>query len=110
MKATKALAGSAALILGALALTSCSAGSGDSSGDGSVTMTLWQNSTTGPGQEFWDKTAADFEAANEGVTIDVQSIQNEDLDGRLQTALNSGDAPDIFLQRGGGKMQAMVDG
>ena len=71
-------------------------------------MTLWQNSTTGPGQEFWDTTAADFEAANPGVTIDVQSIQNEDLDGKLQTALNSGDAPDIFLQRGGGKMAAMV--
>jgi raffinose/stachyose/melibiose transport system substrate-binding protein len=38
----------------------------------------------------------------------MQSIQNEDLDGKLQTALNSGSAPDIFLQRGGGKMAAMV--
>jgi raffinose/stachyose/melibiose transport system substrate-binding protein len=38
----------------------------------------------------------------------LQSIQNEDLDGKLQTALNSGSAPDIFLQRGGGKMAAMV--
>lgn len=71
-------------------------------------MSLWQNSTTGPGQEFWDKTVADFEADNPGVTIDVQAIQNEDLDGKLQTALNSGDAPDVFLQRGGGKMAAMV--
>jgi raffinose/stachyose/melibiose transport system substrate-binding protein len=71
-------------------------------------MSLWQNSTTGPGQEFWEKTVADYEAANPGVTIDIQAIQNEDLDGKLQTALNSGDAPDIFLQRGGGKMAAMV--
>ncbi|WP_207457294.1 ABC transporter substrate-binding protein [Desertivibrio insolitus] len=103
------LAGSTALVLGVVALAGCSAaGSEGSGGDGNVTMTLWQNSTTGPGQEFWDKTAADFEAENPGVTIDVQSIQNEDLDGKLQTALNSGDAPDIFLQRGGGKMQAMV--
>nr|WP_255579962.1 extracellular solute-binding protein [Cryobacterium sp. PAMC25264] len=96
--------------LGALGLTACS---GDSTGDGSssggdVTMSLWQNSTTGPGQAFWDKTVADFETDNPGVTIKVQSIQNEDLDGKLQTALNSGDAPDIFLQRGGGKMAAMV--
>jgi raffinose/stachyose/melibiose transport system substrate-binding protein len=58
--------------------------------------------------EFWEQTVADFEKANPGVTIDIQSIQNEDLDGKLQTALNSGDAPDIFLQRGGGKMAAMV--
>jgi raffinose/stachyose/melibiose transport system substrate-binding protein len=71
-------------------------------------MTLWHNSTTGPGVEFWEQTVADFEKANPGVTIDIQSIQNEDLDGKLQTALNSGDAPDIFLQRGGGKMAAMV--
>jgi raffinose/stachyose/melibiose transport system substrate-binding protein len=103
------LAGSAALVVGSLALAGCGAGSsGDSGGDGSVTMTLWQNSTTGPGQEFWKSAAAAFEDENPGVTIKVQSIQNEDLDGKLQTALNSGDAPDIFLQRGGGKMAAMV--
>jgi raffinose/stachyose/melibiose transport system substrate-binding protein len=71
-------------------------------------MTLWHNSTTGPGVEFWEQTVADFEKDNPGVTIEIQSIQNEDLDGKLQTALNSGDAPDIFLQRGGGKMAAMV--
>jgi raffinose/stachyose/melibiose transport system substrate-binding protein len=71
-------------------------------------MTLWHNSTTGPGVEFWEQTVADFEEENPGVTIEIQSIQNEDLDGKLQTALNSGDAPDIFLQRGGGKMAAMV--
>jgi raffinose/stachyose/melibiose transport system substrate-binding protein len=95
------------LAVGALALSGCT---GDTSGggDGGTTMTLWHNSTTGPGVEFWEKTVADFEAENDGVTIEIQSVQNEDLDGKLQTALNSGDAPDIFLQRGGGKMAAMV--
>src|SRR3712207_6740030 len=39
----------------------------------------------------------------------MQAIQNEELDGKLQTSLNSGSAPDIFLQRGGGKMAAMVE-
>jgi len=107
MKATKILAGSSALLLAGLALSACSTDGGGSS-DGSVSMTLWQNSTTGPGQEFWDQTIADFEADNPGVTIEAQAIQNEDLDGKLQTALNSGDAPDVFLQRGGGKMAAMV--
>ncbi|WP_092550946.1 extracellular solute-binding protein [Herbiconiux ginsengi] len=108
MKARKILAGSAILALGALGLSACSSGSGSGSTDGAVTMSLWQNSTTGPGKAFWDKTAADFEAANPGVTIDVQTVQNEDLDGKLQTAMNSGDGPEIFLQRGGGKMAAMV--
>jgi raffinose/stachyose/melibiose transport system substrate-binding protein len=109
MKARKILTGSAALLVGALALTGCSGG-GSGSGDdgGPVEMTLWHNSTTGPGKAFWDKTTADFNAANPGVTVTATSIQNEDLDGKLQTALNSGDAPDIFLQRGGGKLAATV--
>ena len=98
----------AALAVGALALSGCTADSSGTGDGGDTTMTLWHNSTTGPGVEFWEKTVADFEGDNPGVTIEIQSIQNEDLDGKLQTALNSGDAPDIFLQRGGGKMAAMV--
>ncbi|APH45904.1 sugar ABC transporter substrate-binding protein [Microbacterium sp. 1.5R] len=96
------------LTVGALALSGCTADSSGSGDGGDTSMTLWHNSTTGPGVEFWEQTVADFEKDNPGVTIDIQSIQNEDLDGKLQTALNSGDAPDIFLQRGGGKMAAMV--
>ncbi|NYK08946.1 raffinose/stachyose/melibiose transport system substrate-binding protein [Leifsonia naganoensis] len=103
----KLLTGAAVLVLGSLALSACS-GPSDSSSDGKVSMTLWHNATTGPGAAFWKTTVADFEKANPDVTIKVQAIQNEDLDGKLQTALNSGDAPDIFLQRGGGKMAAMV--
>ncbi|KAB1866965.1 extracellular solute-binding protein [Microbacterium algeriense] len=103
----RSLMGAAAIAaVGALALSGCTASDPQEGGD--TTMTLWHNSTTGPGVEFWEQTVADFEEANPGVTIEIQSIQNEDLDGKLQTALNSGDAPDIFLQRGGGKMAAMV--
>ncbi|UKA68602.1 extracellular solute-binding protein [Arthrobacter sp. FW306-05-C] len=107
MKARKFLRGAAILALGSIALSACGGPSGNSS-DGKVSMTLWENSTTGPGLEFWKSAVADFEKANPNVTINVQAIQNEDLDGKLQTALNSGDAPDIFMQRGGGKMTAMV--
>jgi len=96
------------MAVGALALSGCTADSSGTGDGGDTSMTLWHNSTTGPGVEFWEQTVADFEKDNPGVTIDIQSIQNEDLDGKLQTALNSGDAPDIFLQRGGGKMAAMV--
>ncbi|MFI8593121.1 ABC transporter substrate-binding protein [Microbacterium sp. NPDC078428] len=107
MKAKKVLVASATVAVSALALAGCAGGSSDADGD--VSMTLWHNSTTGPGQEFWETTVADFEEANPGVTIEIQALQNEELDGKLQTALNSGDAPDLFLQRGGGKMAAMVE-
>ncbi|MFD7734123.1 extracellular solute-binding protein [Kitasatospora phosalacinea] len=102
----------AAIALGiALAVTGCAGsdggGSGGSSG-GKVTLTLWENAQPGPGAEYWKTAAAAYEALHPNVKINIQTIQNEDLDGKLQTALNSGSAPDIFLQRGGGKMQAMV--
>ncbi|GAA1961489.1 extracellular solute-binding protein [Agromyces allii] len=101
-----AISAAAALAVGALA--GCSAGS-DESGDGSVTLTFWHNSTTGDGKAYWEATAADFEAEHPGVKIEIQAIQNEEMDGKLQTALNSGDAPDIFMARGGGKLAAVVE-
>ena len=101
-----------------LLLAACGGGGTEVPGSGTtpssdvvedVTLTFWHNATTGAGAAFWDDTAATFEADHPNVTIEIQAIQNEDLDGKLQTALNSGDAPDIFMQRGGGKMAAMVE-
>ncbi|GAA4194763.1 extracellular solute-binding protein [Gryllotalpicola kribbensis] len=106
--------GAAVVALGlgvVLAATGC-AGSGNDSGSssgGKVSLTVWTNSTTGPGVQFFKDAAKSFEQAHSNVTVKIQSIQNEDLDGKLQTALNANSAPDIFLQRGGGKMQAEVD-
>jgi len=118
MDVRKSLALAAAVTMTAMGLAACGGGdsggsdSGSGSGDsgGPVTMEFWHNATTGPGKAFWDKTVADFQTAHPNVKINVQPIQNEDLDGKLQTALNSGNAPDIFFQRGGGKMAAMVEG
>ncbi|MBM7503945.1 extracellular solute-binding protein [Agromyces aurantiacus] len=96
----------AAVALGTV--TGCSTGDSGSE-DGSVELTFWHNSTTGPGKAYWEETATAFEAEHPGVDITIQSVQNEDMDGKLQTALNSGDAPDIFMARGGGKLAAVVE-
>jgi raffinose/stachyose/melibiose transport system substrate-binding protein len=114
MKKTRAAA-IAALGLGvALAASACAGGSSGSSGGGSssggnVTLTFWTNATPGPGLTFFVNAIKSFDAAHPGVTIKMQNIQNEDYDGKLQTALASNSAPDIFFQRGGGKMLAMVN-
>lgn len=113
MKASKKFAVTAALLVGAMGLAACGGGDSgsDSTGgsDGNVELTFWHNSTTGDGKAYWESTAKAFEAENPGVTIKIQAIQNEDMDGKLQTALNSGDAPDIFMARGGGKLAAVVE-
>ena len=111
MIARKLLAVSAAMVMGLAGLTACSGGDdegGSGSSGGDTQMTFWHNSTTGDGKAYWEATVKDFEAANPGVKIKIQSIQNEDMDGKLQTALNSGDAPDIFMARGGGKLADVV--
>ncbi|WP_454117457.1 extracellular solute-binding protein [Microbacterium lacticum] len=108
MNTKRLLAASAAIMAGALALSGCSGGGGGESSDGKVSMTFWHNSTTGEGKQYWDDTVAAFEKDHPNVTIEVQSIQNEEMDGKLQTSLNSGEGPDIFLARGGGKLADMV--
>lgn len=108
MKARKTLVITAVAAVGAIGLAACGGDADGGSGDGDVAMTFWHNSTTGDGRAYWDDTVAAFEEDNPGVTIDIQSIQNEDMDGKLQTALNSGDAPDIFMARGGGKLADVV--
>jgi len=96
----------------ALAASAC-AGSGNSgngsSSNGQVTLSFWTNATPGPGLTYFQNAVKTYHTLHPNVTIKIQSIQNEDLDGKLQTALNSNSAPDIFLQRGGGKMLAMVN-
>ncbi|NYV77605.1 ABC transporter substrate-binding protein [Streptomyces sp. UH6] len=96
----------------ALVATGC-AGGGDTGGEGpsggKVTLTFWENAMPGPGDEYFKAAVKEYHSLHPNVTIKLQPIQNEDFDGKLQTALNSDTAPDIFLQRGGGKMRAMVE-
>jgi multiple sugar transport system substrate-binding protein/raffinose/stachyose/melibiose transport system substrate-binding protein len=99
------LAAMAVASVATLALTGCSGG-GEPADENALEM--WHNSTTGDGKAYWDEVAAAFEAET-GVKVTMTSIQNEDMDGKLQTASNSGDMPDIFMARGGGKLADFVD-
>ncbi|WP_439283854.1 extracellular solute-binding protein [Microbacterium sp. A93] len=111
---TRKMRGAAWVALGAsmaLLLSGCS-GSGGGGGEeagGDTTLTMWHNSTTGDGKQYWEDAAAAFHEENPEVTVKVTSIQNEDMDGKLQTAVNSGDMPDIFMARGGGKLADIVE-
>lgn len=108
---SRIIAAATSLAAAALALTACGGGgdSGSTDSSGNITMEFWHNSTTGDGKAFWDNTAADFMEQHPGITITVQAVQNEELDGKLQTAMNSGDAPEIFFSRGGGKLNDMIE-
>ena len=110
-----ALAASSALLLAA-----CSSGGDDdpatnsTTSDGGsaepVTITWWHNATADPALTFWQTVADEFEALNPHVTVEVEGIQNEDLQRtRIPVALQSGEAPDLFQQWGGGEIVAQVE-
>jgi ABC-type glycerol-3-phosphate transport system substrate-binding protein len=120
----RALALGAFVASSALLLAACSSddpGTTDPTTSGSddsmepVTLTWWHNGVAGDSGEnnlgdYWDKVAADFSAEHPNVTIEIEQIQNEDLQRtRIPVALQSGDAPDIFQQWGGGEMAAQAD-
>lgn len=50
----------------------------------------------------WEALASAFEAANPGVTINMQFLENEAFKAKLPSLLQSDDAPDIFYSWGGG--------
>jgi raffinose/stachyose/melibiose transport system substrate-binding protein len=51
---------------------------------------------------LWTQIAKDFEAANPGVHVELQYLENEALKAKLPTMLQSSDKPNLFQSWGGG--------
>jgi len=91
----------------AMLAAACSSGGGTEGSGGSgddVTVTWWHNSNTDPGKAYYEKVAQDFEAAHAGVKIEIQALQHEDMLTKLDAAFQAGDAPDVYMERGGGEL------
>ncbi|WP_130014260.1 extracellular solute-binding protein [Serinicoccus sediminis] len=109
------LAASGSLVL---TLAACGGG-GDEGGDaggssggdaaGDTTISWWHNSNTGEGLEYYEQVAADFEEANPGVTVQMEAMQHEDMLTKLDAAFQAGDAPDVYMERGGGELADHVE-
>ena len=103
---------------GAIALSACGTGGGttpaptdDATGGGgkeNVTLTWWHNSNNEPGKGFYEQAAAAYEADHPGVTITISAMQHEDMGTKLEAAWQSGDTPDIYMERGGGELADKV--
>ncbi|AEE46853.1 ABC transporter substrate-binding protein [Cellulomonas fimi] len=101
-----------AVAAGLALLGACGTGSGgndDATSGDATTITWWHNSNTGDGKEYYDKVAADFEAANPGVTVEVSAMQHEDMLTKLDAAFQANDAPDVYMERGGGELADHVE-
>ncbi len=104
--------GAALAVLSAGVLLTAMACGGDDSSDESgdaTTITWWHNSNNEPGRGFYEQAASDFEAEHPGVTIEINAMAHEDMVDRLAAAFQSGDLPDIYMERGGGELADHVE-
>lgn len=77
-------------------MAGCAGGSGGAGGDQSVTVWLYPViADEAKHKEFWDKTVADFEAANEGITVEYEIFPWANRDESLQTAIAANKGPDL---------------
>ncbi len=81
----------------------------DGDSDEPVTITWWHNSNNPPGKDVYEQAAADFMADNPHVTIEITALEHEDMLTRLDAAFQSGDMPDVYMERGGGELAAHVE-
>ena len=99
----------AALCAGVLITAACGDDDDGSSAEGDATITWWHNSNNEPGRGYYEQVAQDFEADHPGVTIEISAMAHEDMVDRLAAAFQSGDLPDIYMERGGGELADHVE-
>ena len=104
----------ASVLVLALALVAgaCSSSDGESSTDPDAPVTL-RVAMGSPGEaqiEVWEATAASFEASNPNVTVEF-NFQDDDLYETigLPNLLNGGDAPDVYFEWAGQRLQDRYD-
>jgi raffinose/stachyose/melibiose transport system substrate-binding protein len=100
----------AALCAGVLMATAACGGGSDSTDEsGDSTITWWHNSNNQPGKGYYEQVAKDFEADHPGVDVQVSAMAHEDMVSKLQAAFQSGDVPDVYMERGGGELADHVE-
>lgn len=102
----------AVLCAGVLTLGVAACGSDDDSsegGSGTTTITWWHNSNNQPGMGYYEQVAKDFEADHPGVKIEISAMAHEDMVSKLAAGFQSGDIPDIYMERGGGELADHVE-
>ncbi|HET6919829.1 MAG TPA: extracellular solute-binding protein, partial [Jiangellaceae bacterium] len=99
----------AALCASVLLTTAACGGGGSAEGGGENTITWWHNSNNQPGKGYYEQVAKDFEADHPGIDVQVSAMAHEDMVDKLGAAFQSGDVPDVYMERGGGELADHVE-
>jgi multiple sugar transport system substrate-binding protein len=82
------------LVLGALALSACSAAAPDD-GSGVTTIEVWAHDGTDAEKRVLEEQVAAFDEAREDVEVRLRVVPEGDYNDTLQAAVASGDLPDV---------------
>ncbi len=103
----------------ALAMTALLAGCSDSETEGSSAesgetvvefMHLWPEGSSKKHYDVVNEIIAEYEAENEGVTIDLEVLSNEQYKDKLRVLSTSGDLPDVGMTWAAGFLEPYVGG
>ncbi len=92
-----------------LTATACGGGDDSSASGDENTITWWHNSNNEPGKGYYEQVAEDFEKDHPGVNVEVVAMAHEDMVDKLEAAFQSGDVPDVYMERGGGELADHVE-
>ncbi|WP_405579256.1 ABC transporter substrate-binding protein [Streptomyces sp. NBC_01190] len=98
----RAVAGGATLVLG-LSLAACGGGSGGGSGSGSFHVLVYGDATNKVEKQIVDT----FNKTSKVKAV-LDTIPGADYQQKLQTVINTKQAPDVFFNWGGGSIQPFV--
>lgn len=94
MNTKRTIAVLTAATLSVAGLAACSTGGGGGEGE-ATTISFWTH-THPPMIEVYEKLIAEYEEANPNITIDYQTIPNNEFGTKMLTSLSNGSGPDII--------------
>lgn len=94
-------------VAGAVLLSTAACGTSGPAGSSAGSLTVWtlQDSALNPVQK---QEISAFNSAQSGTTATMQTFVNDPYKQKLQTAIGSPQAPDVFLNWGGGNLATYV--
>lgn len=102
----KSIAAATLAVASLVGMSAC----GNSNSADDNTIVFWHNATSSDGVTFWEDFAKAFEEKHPGVTVKIETVQNEDFEGKLATAMQDlSSGPDVYMALGGAKTKDMVD-
>ncbi|WP_136588150.1 MULTISPECIES: ABC transporter substrate-binding protein [Actinomycetes] len=95
MTTRRILGATAAMAATALTLSGCTGftGGGSTTSEGTLTFTTWASESE---KASFEQLVSDFEAANDGVTVELNVVPYDQMFSNIDAQLSAGNAPDVF--------------